>query len=158
MVPGGSDSSAAAADLACDRAELTETAHDREPERVAIDPVVVVHDEVPVAGRLRPNGIGESGGVCGDESLGEFTHAIRERFERERKGGIGIVCGTAALDEALRVVEGPDQIVEPSVDACLSLQSDTASSRMRASRPGSSERLDTTSTGRSRRASRSISN
>jgi len=157
MVPGGSDSSTAA-DLASDRAELSETADDREPERVAIDPVVVVHDEVSFAGGLSPDRIGEAAGVCGDESLGEFTHAIRERFERERKGGIGIVCGTAALDEALRVVECPDQIVEPPVDACLSLQSDTASSRMRASRPGSSERLDTTSTGRSSRASRSISN
>jgi hypothetical protein len=158
MVPGGSDSSAAAADLARDRAELSETPHDREPERVAIDPVVVVHDEVSVAGRLSPDRIEESAGVCGDESLGELTHAIRERFERKRKGWIGSVCGMATLDEALRVVECSDQIVKPAVDARLGLQSDTASSRMRASRPGSSERLETTSTGRSSRASRSISN
>lgn len=130
----------------------------RLPQRVAIDAVVVMHHEIAMPCRLGPQGFGEGDRIGRSQPLGELAHAVGQRLESERKGDVGFELVAAPFGKSGSDVEGVEEVVEPPFDAFGFRHNETASARMPASRRASSDRIDTTSTGLSNSASRSISN
>ena len=92
-----------------------------------------MHDEVTIACRLTPHGVGEARLFRVDEALREIADPIRQRFEREGERSIVVEGLSPPLGETRRSVERLSKVTQPSIDASLRPHNLTASRRIAAS-------------------------